>query len=45
MAEIKTIYEEHKLRYGYRRITLELRRRGLIINHKKVQLPKALLLG
>ncbi|WP_317638217.1 IS3 family transposase [Lactobacillus xylocopicola] len=37
MVEIKGIYEEHKHRYGYRRITLELRRRGLIINHKKVQ--------
>ena len=37
MAEIKAIYEEHKHRYGYRRITVELRRRGLLINHKKVQ--------
>ena len=35
MAEIKTIYEEHKHRYGYRRITAELRRRGLLVNHKK----------
>ncbi|WLT00707.1 IS3 family transposase [Lactobacillus helsingborgensis] len=24
MAEIKAIYEEHKHRYGYRRITAEL---------------------
>ena len=37
MAEIKAIYEEHKHRYGYRRITAELRRRGLLVNHKKVQ--------
>ena len=37
MAEIKAIYEEHKHRYGYRRITCELRRRGLLVNHKKVQ--------
>ena len=29
MAEIKAIYEEHKHHYGYRRITAELRRRGL----------------
>lgn len=35
MAEIKAIYEEHKHRYGYRRITWELRRRGLLVNHKK----------
>ena len=37
MTEIKTIYEEQKHRYGYRRITVELRHRGLLINHKKVQ--------
>ncbi len=37
MAEIRAIYEEHKHRYGYRRITCELRRRGLLVNHKKVQ--------
>ena len=37
MAEIKAIYEEQKHRYGYRRITVELRPRGLLINHKKVQ--------
>lgn len=35
MAEIKAIYEEHKHRYGYRRITVELRRRGLLANIKK----------
>ncbi len=34
--EIKAIYDENKGRYGYRRITLELRNRGYIINHKTV---------
>lgn len=36
-TEIQTIYTEHKGNYGYRRITLELRNRGFIVNHKKVQ--------
>ncbi|WP_373273840.1 IS3 family transposase [Streptococcus sp. B01] len=36
-AEIQSIYDEHKGNYGYRRIHLELRNRGYIINHKKVQ--------
>jgi putative transposase len=36
-AEIKTIYEEHKGRYGYRRIRDELANRGQKVNHKKVQ--------
>lgn len=31
------IFHEHKGRYGYRRITLELRNRGYVINHKTVQ--------
>ncbi len=35
-AEIKSIYNEHKGNYGYRRIHLELRNRGFMINHKKV---------
>ena len=34
--KIEEIYHQHKGRYGYRRITLELRNQGLIINHKKV---------
>lgn len=34
---IKSIYHEHKGRYGYRRITDEVRNRGIIINHKTVQ--------
>lgn len=36
-TEVKAIYDEHKGNYGYRRIYLELRNRGFIINHKKVQ--------
>ena len=35
--EITAIYHEHKGRYGYRRITTELKNRGIIINHKTVQ--------
>jgi len=31
---IRSIYEEHLGRYGYRRITTEIRRRGIIINGK-----------
>lgn len=34
---IKTIYHQHKGRYGYRRITLALRNLGMMINHKCVQ--------
>ncbi|HEU1767154.1 TPA: IS3 family transposase [Streptococcus pneumoniae] len=36
-TEIQTIYNEHKGNYGYRRIHLELRNRGFVVNHKKVQ--------
>ncbi|WP_152904352.1 IS3 family transposase [Streptococcus pseudopneumoniae] len=36
-VEIQAIYDEHKGNYGYRRTTLELRNRGYIVNHKKVQ--------
>ena len=36
-AEIQSIYREHKGNYGYRRVTLELRNRGFVVNHKKVQ--------
>ncbi|GFK31585.1 transposase [Streptococcus canis] len=35
--DIKAIYTEHKGRYGYRRIHLELQNRGYAVNHKKVQ--------
>ena len=34
--EIKRIYHSHKGRYGYRRITAEMRNRGYTINHKTV---------
>ncbi len=34
--KIKSIYDVHKGRYGYRRITTELRKIGMIINHKTV---------
>jgi putative transposase len=36
-ALIKTIYDEHEGRYGYRRIRDELANRELKVNHKKVQ--------
>ena len=36
-VEIQAIYNEHKGNYGYRRMTLELRNRGYVVNHKKVQ--------
>jgi putative transposase len=34
---IRSIYHEHEGRYGYRRIHLELRNRGIKLNHKTVQ--------
>ena len=36
-VEIQSIFTEHKGNYGYRRMTLELRNRGFVVNHKKVQ--------
>lgn len=36
-ARIRSIYEEHRGCYGYRRITAEIGRRGEKVNHKKVQ--------
>ena len=33
---IKSIYHQHKGRLGYRRITLEIRNKGFVINHKTV---------
>ena len=35
--EIRSIFEENKSRYGVRRIAAELRNRGFVVNHKKVQ--------
>lgn len=34
---IQQIYHANKGRYGYRRITLELKNRGIVLNHKTVQ--------
>ena len=36
-AEIQSIFIEHKGNYGYRRIHLELKNRGYLVNHKRVQ--------
>jgi transposase InsO family protein len=35
-SAIQTIFAEHKRRYGYRRVSKELRRRGMLVNHKRV---------
>ncbi|WP_181143949.1 IS3 family transposase [Vibrio chagasii] len=34
---IKSIYHEHKGRYGYRRIHLALKNRGFVLNRKTIQ--------
>ena len=34
---IQQIFNEHHGRYGYRRITWELRNRGYLLNHKTVR--------
>lgn len=34
---IQSIFDENNENYGYRRIQLELKNRGFIVNHKKVQ--------
>ena len=34
---IKTVYHKNKRKYGYRRITLELKNQGILINHKRVK--------
>lgn len=36
-AEIQSIFIEHKGNYGYRRVHLELRNRGYLVNQKRVQ--------
>jgi putative transposase len=36
-STIQLIFAEHKRRYGYRRVSKELRRRGMLVNHKRVQ--------
>ena len=35
-AEIQAVVLAHHRRYGYRRVTVDLHRRGMIINHKRV---------
>src|ERR1700681_4284008 len=35
-SAIQEIALEHRRRYGYRRVTAELRRRGIMVNHKRV---------
>jgi len=35
--KIRTLYEHHKGRYGYRRITAAIRQAGELVNHKTVQ--------
>ena len=35
-SAIQKIFAEHKRRYGYRRVSAELRRRGMMVNHKRV---------
>ena len=32
--QIRAIYQQHKGRYGYRRITMEMKNNGYNINHK-----------
>jgi transposase InsO family protein len=36
-AQIQKIYQRHRGRYGYRRITTELCQTGAVVNHKAVQ--------
>ena len=36
-AAIRKIYDHHKGRYGYRRVTSQLRNDGMTLNHKTVQ--------
>ena len=35
-SAIQQIALEHRRRYRYRRVTAELRRRGMMVNHKRV---------
>ena len=35
-SAVQTVVIEHRWRYGYRRVTAELRARGMIVNHKRV---------
>jgi putative transposase len=35
-SAVQQIVLEHHRRYGYRRLAAELRRRGMVVNHKRV---------
>jgi putative transposase len=35
-SAIQEIFAAHQRRYGYRRVSAELRRRGMLVNHKRV---------
>ena len=35
-SAIQEVALEHRRRYGYRRVAAELRRRGMVVNHKRV---------
>ena len=35
-SDIQSMALEHEGHYGYRRVTAELRRRGMLVNHKRV---------
>src|SRR5687768_18428885 len=35
-STIQQMVLAHRRRYGYRRVTAELRRRGMLVNHKRV---------
>ena len=35
-ASIQEVVLRHRRRYGYRRVTVDLRRQGMVINHKRV---------
>ena len=34
--ELISVFHEHKGRYGHRRITVEMKNRGYVINHKTI---------
>ncbi len=35
-SAVQRVALEHRRRYGYRRVTVELRRQGMLVNHKRV---------
>jgi putative transposase len=36
-VRIRRIFDQHRGRYGYRRITAAIRREGMVVNHKTIQ--------